>query len=108
MNAPDGLAVVITTVASVQEAESLAAAVVDQSLAACVQIEGPVTSYYRWAGKVEKASEFRLMIKTSHKAWPELREKLLSLHSYEEPEIVMFSIDDSSDGYRDWVIDQTT
>ncbi len=99
---------VITTVASAQEAESLAAAVVDQSLAACVQIDGPITSHYRWAGKVEKASEFRLMIKTSQEAWPKLHEKLASLHPYEEPEIIMFAIDDASDGYRDWVIDQTT
>ncbi len=99
---------VITTVASEQEAESIATALVDQSLAACVQIDGPVTSHYRWAGKVERASEYRLMIKTSRTAWPALREKLASLHSYEEPEIIMFTVDDASDGYRDWVVDQTT
>lgn len=108
MNDPNGLAMVITTVASALEAESLATALVDQSLAACVQIDGPVTSHYRWAGKVEKATEFRLMIKTSQQAWPALHEKLASLHSYEEPEIIMFAMTDASIGYRDWVIDQTT
>ena len=108
MNDPDGLAMVISTVSSAQEAEALAAALVDQALAACVQIDGPVTSHYRWAGKVEQASEFRLMIKTSQKAWPALHEKLASLHPYEEPQIIMLAISDASDGYRDWVIDQTT
>jgi periplasmic divalent cation tolerance protein len=102
------LAMVITTVASAQDAESLAAALVDQSLAACVQIDGPITSHYRWAGKVEKASEYRLLIKTSQSAWPKMLEKLASLHPYEEPEIIKIAIDAASDGYRNWVIDQTT
>jgi periplasmic divalent cation tolerance protein len=108
MNASAGLAMVITTVSSAQEAESLASVLVGQSLAACVQIDGPVTSHYRWAGRVEKASEFRLTIKTSQQAWPALHEKLLNLHSYEEPEIIMFAVHDASDGYRAWVLDQTS
>ena len=105
---PTELAMVITTVASAQDAESLAKALVDQSWAACVQIDGPITSHYRWAGKVEKTSEFRLLIKTSQAAWPKLHERLARLHPYEEPEIIKFAIDDASDGYRNWVIDQTT
>ena len=108
MSDANDLAMVITTVASAQEAETLAAALVDQSLAACVQIDGPITSVYRWAGKVEKSSEYRLMIKTTGAAWPGLREKLANLHSYEEPEIILVGIDGSSEGYRRWVIDQTT
>lgn len=108
MSDANALALVITTVASAQEAETLAVALVDQSLAACVQIDGPVTSLYRWAGKVEKSSEYRLMIKTTRSAWPGLREKLANLHSYEEPEIILVAIDGASEGYHRWVIDQTT
>jgi periplasmic divalent cation tolerance protein len=108
MSDANDLAMVITTVATAQEAETVASALIDQSLAACVQLDGPITSLYRWAGKVEKSTEFRLMIKTSRTAWPTLREKLASLHSYEEPEIILVAIDDVSEGYRRWVIDQTS
>ena len=102
------LALVITTVESANDAEELAQALVDQSLAACVQIDGPITSHYRWAGQVETAHEFRLVIKTSDSAWLALKEKLVKLHPYDEPEIIMLPIADVTDGYRDWVIDQTT
>jgi periplasmic divalent cation tolerance protein len=108
LNDPNSITLVITTVASATDAETLAQSLVDQSLAACVQIDGPITSHYRWAGKVEHASEYRLMIKTSHTAWPGLKEKLAKLHPYDEPEIIMLPIADVTDGYRDWVIDQTT
>ena len=103
-----GLALVITTVGSAADADSLARLLVDQSLVACVQVDGPIRSHYRWAGKVEQASEFRLMIKTSLKAWPALKDKLTKSHPYDEPEIIMLPIADATDGYRRWVIDQTT
>lgn len=102
------LAMVMTTVANENDADRLAHSLVDQCLAACVQIAGPVTSYYRWAGEVQKSTEFRLMIKTSCKAWPGLKAKLAKLHPYDEPEIIFIAINDASDGYRTWVNDQTT
>ncbi len=102
------LVLVMTTVASVEDADELARSLVDQSLAACVQVDGPIISHYRWAGKVERATEFRLLIKTSQTAWTKLKEKLSKLHPYDEPEIIMLPIADVTDGYRDWVIDQTT
>ncbi len=104
----DALALVMTTVDSSQEAESLAKSLVEQSLAACVQIDGPIESYYRWAGKIEHASEYRLMIKTTQAAWHTVRDKLAKLHSYDEPEIVMLPIGDASHGYHGWVVEQTT
>lgn len=108
MNEPIRLIMVLTTVASSDDADRLAKALVDQCLAACVQVDGPVSSHYRWAGKLACETEYRLAIKSSTAAWPSLKDKLDQLHPYEEPQIVMFEIDDSSDGYRDWVIDQTT
>lgn len=108
MSDSNALALVITTVESPDDADQLARSLVDQSLAACVQIDGPIISHYRWAGKVERAAEFRLLIKTSQNAWPSLKEKLVRLHPYDEPEIIMLPIADVTDGYRDWVIDQTT
>ena len=101
------IAMVITTVQSAEDADSLAQALVEQSLAACVQIDGPIRSHYRWAGKQEQAEEYRLVIKLAESGWPALREKLAELHPYDEPEIVMLPITGASDGYRDWVMDQS-
>ena len=97
MTDSNGLVLVITTVESLSDADSLAQALVGQSLAACVQIDGPITSLYRWAGKVEQANEFRLMIKTSLSAWPDLKERLAKSHPYDEPEIIMLPITDATD-----------
>lgn len=108
MNEADPIWIVMTTVADRQDADRIAAALVDQCLAACVQIEGSITSHYRWAGKVQTSSEFRMVIKTSAKALPSLKGKLAKLHPYQEPEIVCLNIDDASEGYRVWVNDQTT
>ena len=89
MTDSETIVLVVTTVESAEDAERIARSMVDQSLAACVQVDGPVTSHYRWAGRVEQATEFRLMIKTSRAAWPDLREKLARQHPYDEPEIIM-------------------
>ena len=107
MTEANSLVLVITTVESATDASSLARSLVDQSLAACVQIDGPITSLYRWAGEVESKDEFRLMIKTSMSTWPRLKEKLAKQHPYDEPEIVMLAVDDATVGYRNWVINQT-
>lgn len=108
MSDSKALALVMTTVENADDAARLARSLVDRSLAACVQIDGPIISHYRWAGNVERSDEFRLLIKTSQSAWLSLKTKLVELHPYDEPEIIMLPISDASDGYRDWVIDQTT
>ncbi|MGB7326403.1 MAG: divalent-cation tolerance protein CutA [Rubripirellula sp.] len=108
MEQTQSLVLVITTVETADDAGVLSRALVGMSLAACVQIDGPIISHYRWAGEVQQSSEFRLMIKSSLSAWPQLRDQIAKLHPYDEPEIIMTIIDDSSEGYRNWVIDQTT
>jgi periplasmic divalent cation tolerance protein len=108
MSEPQQLILVISTVESAADADRLARSLVDQSLAACVQIDGPIRSHYRWSGEVETATEYRLMIKSSRAAWPRLLEKLTKMHPYDEPEIIMLPVADAAAGYRNWVIDQTT
>lgn len=108
MDESEAIVLVVTTVESAEDAEAIAKSLVDQCLAACVQVDGPITSHYRWAGKVEQATEFRLMIKSSRAAWPALKHKLAKMHPYDEPEIILCPIDDAAEGYRNWVIDQTT
>lgn len=108
MNTHHELIVVWTTIESTDQAERLAKTLVSESLAACVQIDGPITSHYRWAGQVQSTTEYRLAIKSSMAAWPRLRERLAILHPYDEPEILVTIVDHASDGYRTWAIDQTT
>ena len=102
------LVIVTTTVESLQDADILAKSIIDLSLGACVQIDGPVVSHYRWSGEVHRNEEYRLTIKTTEAAWPSLKAKLGSLHPYDEPQIIMIRVDGTTDGYQDWVIDQTT
>jgi periplasmic divalent cation tolerance protein len=108
MSDANRLVMVITTVESADDAQKLAQTLLDHSLAACVQMDGPILSRYRWQGRLESANEYRLMIKTTSDAWPALKETLAKAHPYDEPEIIMLPIADASDGYRQWVIDETS
>jgi periplasmic divalent cation tolerance protein len=108
MSDANRLVMVITTVESADDAQKLAQTLLENALAACVQIDGPILSRYRWKDELESADEYRLMIKTSAASWPALKEKLARIHPYDEPEIIMLPIADASDGYRQWVIDETS
>jgi len=89
-------------------ARQLARIVLDERLAACVQMAPWVESLYRWKGKIEQARETLLLIKTSKARWPELRDRLAELHPYEVPEIVALEVKDGLPAYLDWVRDETS
>ncbi len=95
--------VVITTAETQPDAERLASLLVERELAACVQILPPITSVYRWQGKVEQAAEFLLLIKTTREAYPELETAIGENHSYQIPEIVALPVEAGSDGYLNWL-----
>jgi periplasmic divalent cation tolerance protein len=97
---------VCTTTASVENAHQLAAALVEQRLAACVQIDGPVQSVYRWQGNVEQAEEWRLSIKTSNELFSKVDAAIRDLHRYECPEVVATPIVAGSDAYLAWLGEQ--
>jgi periplasmic divalent cation tolerance protein len=99
---PDYLQVSIAA-GSEEEAERIAAALVERRLAACVQVLGPIASRYRWQGKVEQAREWLCLAKTEASRYPELEAAIRELHSYDEPEIVATPIVAGSAGYLDWV-----
>lgn len=94
---------VTTTAGSEQEAEQIAAALVERRLAACVQVIGPIASRYRWQGEVETAREWICVAKTSAARYAELEATIRELHSYEEPEIIATPIVAGSAGYLEWV-----
>lgn len=87
------------------EAERIGRSVVEERLAACVNILSPVRSIYRWRGKVETADEVAAIFKTHHWRSDALMERIAELHSYETPCIVAWPIEKIVASYANWVED---
>ena len=87
---------------SPSESESLARALVDERLCACVNVIAGVTSVYRWEGEVCQEAEHTLLIKTTPEAFEALKARLVELHSYDVPEIVALDSVDVLDSYDQW------
>ena len=99
-----GKVVVLVTCGTAGEAEQIARTLVEQRLAACVNlVETPVRSIYRWQGKIETASEYLLVIKTSREKLVGLRGQVERLHSYDVPEVIALPIVDGSPQYLRWL-----
>ena len=94
---------VVTTTSSQDEAQRIALGVVEKGLAACVQVAGPITSIYRWEGKLETAEEWRCTLKTHRDRWEALKAEVQAMHSYDEPEIIATAVTLASEGYERWV-----
>jgi periplasmic divalent cation tolerance protein len=95
--------VVFSTAASADEAEKIARALVNERLAACVNVIPSVRSFYRWQGKIEDSAEFLLVIKSSRELFDALRASLEKLHSYEVPEVVAMPVVDGARNYLNWM-----
>jgi len=101
-----GKIVVLVTCGSTAEANRIAEGLVKRRLAACVNVIGaPVRSTYRWKGKVERATEYLLLIKSSRKQFRALRAAIERLHSYEVPEVIALPIAEGSPAYLKWLAD---
>lgn len=97
--------VILSTAASSNEASRIATALVEESLAACVNITGPINSVYRWQGKLEGAQEFLMLIKTTSSKSADAIARLRELHSYELPEAIELEITGGSADYLRWIRD---
>ncbi len=95
--------VVLTACDSEQQAKTMARHLVDQRLAACVNILPGARSVYRWKDQTEEASEFLLLIKSRRDLFDQLRAEVEKLHSYEIPELVALPIVDGSPNYLAWI-----
>jgi periplasmic divalent cation tolerance protein len=93
--------------ANAEEAERIGRTVVEERLAACVNILGPVRSIYRWEGKIETADEVAAIFKTHHWQSDNLMERIAAMHSYEVPCIVTWPINKILRAYADWVEDSS-
>ncbi len=95
--------VVLSTCDSEERARGLAHALVDRSLAACVNIIPGARSIYRWHGKVEDAEEWMLVIKSRRDLFAALKETLAAQHSYEVPEVIALPVVEGSEAYLAWL-----
>lgn len=101
--------IVLVTCRSANEAKRIARAVVDARLAACGNIlTAPVESIYRWKGKVERASETLLILKTTRRRLTQLQAAVRRLHSYEVPEIIALPVVEGLVAYLKWIADSTS
>jgi periplasmic divalent cation tolerance protein len=99
--------IVLTTVAADVDAESLARLLVDERLAACVNVLPVMTSIYRWKGAVEQDREQQLVIKTTAPRLEALETRLRALHPYEVPEFLVIDIAGGSAAYLEWLGEAT-
>jgi periplasmic divalent cation tolerance protein len=97
--------VVFSTCANRREGEKIARTLVKGRLAACVNLV-PVSSVYRWKGKIVKGSECLLIIKTKAKLFARLRSRILGVTSYEIPEIISLNIEDGLPSYLQWISEE--
>src|ERR1700683_5341378 len=96
---------VIVTTASEEQAASIARTLVDERLAACVNIVGPIRSIYRWREAIEDEREFLLLIKSRATLYVKVEKRIRELHSYEVAEVISTSIDRGSPPFVKWMLE---
>jgi periplasmic divalent cation tolerance protein len=101
------IVIVLTTAPDDARVEEWALALVDERLAACVNVYSAMASSYRWKGGVERDRERQVVIKTTRERVPALEARLRALHPYDLPEFVVLAVDEGSDDYLRWVQEQT-
>ena len=99
--------VVLITCGSEEEALKIANALVEEHLAACVNLVSPIRSIYRWEGKIWDEKEWLLIIKTQKQRFEELEKKVKFLHYYSVPEIISLPIVEGSSSYLNWLEEMT-
>lgn len=99
--------IVFCTCPDLSSAEHIAQTLIEQQLAACVNLIPGLRSMYRWQGKIEQAEECLLLIKTHHSRYAALEQAIVSAHPYELPEIVAVSLDNALPGYLTWIAQNT-
>ncbi|HUQ27420.1 MAG TPA: divalent-cation tolerance protein CutA [Usitatibacter sp.] len=86
---------------------NLAREVVSLRLAACANVLAPVTSFYRWEGRDEQATEFPVLIKSTRDRYPELESAIRARHPYNVPEIIAWPVEQGLAAYLNWVEAET-
>lgn len=95
--------VVFVTCGTAEQAEHIAQTLVEERLAACVNITNPIRSLYHWEGKLNDDLEVMLMIKTSRALFDKVRRRVEQLHSYQTPEVICLPVIDGAPNYLNWL-----
>jgi periplasmic divalent cation tolerance protein len=104
---PDEFVVVMVTASSADEAAHIGRALVEDRLAACANVVGPIRSIYRWEGAVDDAAEHLLVIKARAADFAVLETRVRGLHSYDVPEVIALPLRAGSAPYLAWLGDAT-
>ena len=102
-SASNTVVLVLTTIGAETDGAALARTLVEERLAACVNVLPVMTSFYRWKGKLEKDDERLLVIKTRADRFAALRQALIAMHSYEVPEVLALPVADGHAPYLQWL-----
>lgn len=94
---------VFSTAGSEKNALNIAETLVQMRLAACVNVLPKLTSVYQWEGKIERAEEWLLIIKTTKSAFLLVRDAIKELHTYDVPECISVAIENGSEAYLEWI-----
>jgi len=100
---PDRLLVVVTSLPNIEAAKALAHTLIEEKMAACVQLMDGIQSVYRWEGKVCEEHEVLLSAKTLASKWLEISSFIQQQHPYDLPEVLAFSPEQYSRQYCEWV-----
>ena len=103
----ESVSVAWTTVATEDQATTLAKGALETGFVACVQIDGPIRSLYPWKGRVESDTEYRLTFKLPTRHVAAAREWVLAAHPYETAQWIVVTATDVSAGYAQWVRNET-
>lgn len=103
MSTPTTPLIVLCNIPDRSLAQAIASTLIEESLAACVNILAPCQSTYRWQGQIECVEEHPLLIKTVAAVYPQLEQRLCQLHPYEVPEVIAWPVSDGLSSYLEWV-----
>ena len=107
MTAPTDALVVLVTTPTPERAAEIARAVVEERLAACGNVVPGLRSIYRWEGKLQDEGEALLVLKTTRARFEELKQRVLSLHPYQVPEVIALPVQAGSAPYLAWIAGET-
>jgi periplasmic divalent cation tolerance protein len=99
------ISIVITTTDNKKIANNIASYLIENKLAACVQMD-EVLSFFKWEGRTQQTKEFRLMIKTLSDKYSDAEKAILKHHNYSLPQVIKIDVDSGFDSYLNWVRDE--